>query len=266
MIKNKYISSRYVTKYNVQLLSNVIQLTLSQNKPILTQLIFDHHHTIITIIIIILHIPIQSAEPNFILINFIPFLPIFHYQFRNEISKSINPRIEPTLKIIPSIESSTPSKSLVSPQLTRSKDVCERMWSKDKILVRSVPKRIKYSWRGIRQARTYTSAGIASEICPYASPDTLQEQCITTTHPHGLPVSPFPHGFAVLSEQPIVVAQFPRNNPLITHPPVSGYHDEITGGFLPAGKDWGRNLNFRGRKYVGARIFRFYKLELIVIN
>lgn len=224
MIKNKYISSRYVTKYNVQLLSNVIQLTLSQNKPILTQLIFDHHHTIITIIIIILHIPIQSAEPNFILINFTPFLPIFHCQFRNEISKSINPRTEPTLKIIPSIESSTPSKSLVSPQLTRSKDVCERMWSKDKILVRSVPKRIKYSWRGIRQARTYTSAGIASEICPYASPDTLQEQCITTTHPHGLPVSPFPHGFAVLSEQPIVVAQFPRNNPLITHPPVSGYH------------------------------------------
>lgn len=127
MIKNKYISSRYVTKYNVQLLSNVIQLTLSQNKPILTQLIFDHHHTIITIIIIILHIPIQFGEPNFILINFTPFLPIFHYQFRNEISKSINPRIEPTLKIIPSIESSTPSKSLVSPQLTRSKDVCERM-------------------------------------------------------------------------------------------------------------------------------------------
>lgn len=31
-------------KIHAQLLSNVIQLTLSQNKPILTQLIFDYHH------------------------------------------------------------------------------------------------------------------------------------------------------------------------------------------------------------------------------
>lgn len=59
-------------KIHAQLLSNVIQLTLSQNKSILTQLIFDyhhhnHHH--------ILHIPIQPREPNFILINFTPFSP-----------------------------------------------------------------------------------------------------------------------------------------------------------------------------------------------
>lgn len=75
-------------KIHVQLLSNVVQLTLSQNKSILTQLIFDYHHHH-------RHHPTHSnstpsaREPNFILINFTPFSPraLFHVrpQFRNEI-------------------------------------------------------------------------------------------------------------------------------------------------------------------------------------
>ena len=140
-------------KIHVQLLSNVVQLTLSQNKPILTQLIFDYHHHH-------RHHPTHSnstpsaREPNFILINFTPFSPraLFHVrpQFSKRNLKPINPRTF-LQKITRSIESS---------QLIRSKDVCERMWSKDKILV-CVPKRVEYSC----MEAVYASA-IASEICP----------------------------------------------------------------------------------------------------
>lgn len=129
----------------------------------------------------------------------------------------------------------------MSSQSIGSKDVRERMRSKDKILV-CVPKRIKYSCMEARLV--------------YTHPPLRQKYALTQLRhasramyhddtPTDYPYHPFSTASPCYPSNRSLSRNFLRNNPLITHPSVSGCHDE-TAGFLPAGKKFEFSRMCRG--------------------